>query len=36
MALRLGFVKVIYSEWVSMTPTTFILEEELIQYQLRN
>ena len=34
MALELGFLKVIYSTWVSMTPTTtFILEEEPIQYK---
>ena len=32
MALRLGFLKVIYSRWVRMTTPTLILEEELIQY----
>ena len=32
MALRLGILKVIYSEGVIMV-STFILEEELIQYQ---
>ena len=31
MALRLGFLKVIYSGWV-IVPPTFILEEQLIQY----
>ena len=30
MTLRLGFLKVIYSGWVTITPAIFILEEELI------
>ena len=30
---RLGFLKVVYSGWVNMIPSsTFILEEELVQY----
>ena len=28
-ALRLDFLKVIYSTWVGMTPQTFILEKKL-------
>ena len=28
-ALRLDFLKVIYSAWVGMTPQTFILEKKL-------
>ena len=33
-ALGLSFFKLIYSGWINMTlpPSTFILEEELIQY----
>ena len=31
-ALSLNFLKVIYSTWVSVTPRTFIMEEELIHY----
>ena len=34
MDLELGFLKVICSGWVSMTPLpTIIMEEELIQYK---
>ena len=32
MAQGLGFLKVIYSGWVSTAPTTFKLEDELMQY----